>query len=82
MARPLTAFAFRVHTHAMGREVFLERMVAGQMTPTNATAQDGSGPVWLMGGVFNDIVRQYFVPLFYFYQAASLGSIRPVLSAT
>ena len=50
MARPLTAFAFRVHTHALGREVYLERMTAGRMTDTNAAdPADGSGPVRLMG---------------------------------
>lgn len=49
-ARPLTAFAFRVHTHALGREVFLERLVAGRMTATNETEpSDGSSPVRLMG---------------------------------
>lgn len=49
-ARPLTAFAFRVHTHALGREVFLERLVAGRMTATNETdVSDGSAPVRLMG---------------------------------
>jgi peptidylamidoglycolate lyase len=50
MARPLTAFAFRVHTHALGREVFLERLVAGRSTAVNTTEPaDGSGPVRLMG---------------------------------
>jgi hypothetical protein len=33
MARPLAAFAFRVHTHALGREVFLERLVVGRGRP-------------------------------------------------
>ena len=35
-ARPLVAFAFRVHAHALGREVFLERMPAGGGYNTNA----------------------------------------------
>lgn len=51
MARPLTAFAFRVHTHALGREVYLERLVAGQLQGTDDPRGRGivNAPVRLMG---------------------------------
>ena len=55
-ARPLEAFAFRVHTHALGREVYLERMTAGagfRVSETdataNATANAEAPPTRLMG---------------------------------
>ena len=55
-ARPLEAFAFRVHTHALGREVYLERMTAGAGfrasetdATANATANAEAPPTRLMG---------------------------------
>jgi peptidylamidoglycolate lyase len=42
MARPLSAFAFRVHTHALGVEVYAERLAAGAWPKDDEDGTDGT----------------------------------------
>ena len=44
MARPLRAFAFRVHAHALGVEVYAERLAGGRWPTDEAEAREGRTP--------------------------------------